>query len=61
MDKEILASKFKGCMVGALAGDCLGEPYEQDDWDELPNELQLDHYIQQLEQSKVKGLCFHWN
>ncbi|KAF0313312.1 Poly(ADP-ribose) glycohydrolase ARH3 [Amphibalanus amphitrite] len=54
MDKALLASKFKGCMVGSLVGDCLGEPFEHDDWDELPNEAQLDDYIQQLIQSKVK-------
>ena len=56
MDKSSLALKFRGCMVGALAGDCLGEPFEQDDWDELPNESQLDDYIQDLVNSKVKGL-----
>ena len=56
MDKTLLISKFKGCMVGSLVGDCLGEPFEQDDWDELPNEAQLDDYMQQLIQSKVKGM-----
>lgn len=24
----VLASKFKGCLVGALVGDCVGEKFE---------------------------------
>ncbi|XP_035204839.1 ADP-ribose glycohydrolase ARH3-like [Stegodyphus dumicola] len=26
----MLASKFRGCMIGALMGDCLGAPFEGD-------------------------------
>ncbi|XP_026470663.1 poly(ADP-ribose) glycohydrolase ARH3-like [Ctenocephalides felis] len=28
LDSKLLASKFKGCLLGALLGDCLGAPYE---------------------------------
>jgi len=54
VNKEFLESRFKGCLVGSLMGDCLGAPYEDDTWDELPNEVQLNDYIQQLVQAKVK-------
>jgi poly(ADP-ribose) glycohydrolase ARH3 len=27
-DSIPLASKFRGCLVGGLLGDCLGAPYE---------------------------------
>ncbi|XP_075223533.1 ADP-ribosylhydrolase ARH3-like isoform X2 [Lycorma delicatula] len=27
-DSALLANKFRGCLVGALLGDCLGAPYE---------------------------------
>jgi poly(ADP-ribose) glycohydrolase ARH3 len=30
IDSISLASKFRGCLVGALLGDCLGAPYEMD-------------------------------
>lgn len=34
--KSVLKSKFRGCLIGALAGDCLGIPFEfkDYDWDE---------------------------
>lgn len=28
IDSNLLASKFRGCLVGGLLGDCLGAPYE---------------------------------
>jgi len=28
VDYTSLASKFRGCLVGGLLGDCLGAPYE---------------------------------
>jgi poly(ADP-ribose) glycohydrolase ARH3 len=30
IDSILLASKFRGCLVGGLLGDCLGAPYEGD-------------------------------
>jgi poly(ADP-ribose) glycohydrolase ARH3 len=30
IDSISLASKFRGCLVGGLLGDCLGAPYEGD-------------------------------
>lgn len=30
IDSILLASKFRGCLVGGLLGDCLGAPYEDD-------------------------------
>lgn len=28
LDNSLLTSKVRGCLVGALLGDCLGSPYE---------------------------------
>jgi poly(ADP-ribose) glycohydrolase ARH3 len=28
IDSTSLATKFRGCLVGGLLGDCLGAPYE---------------------------------
>lgn len=28
LDNAMLANKVRGCLVGALLGDCLGSPYE---------------------------------
>lgn len=28
MNKNLLQSKFRGCLLGSLMGDCLGGPYE---------------------------------
>ncbi|KAF7995786.1 hypothetical protein HCN44_006893 [Aphidius gifuensis] len=30
MDLSLIKKKFRGCMLGALSGDCLGSPYEGD-------------------------------
>lgn len=30
LDKAIIHSKFRGCLLGSLIGDCLGSPYEGD-------------------------------
>jgi poly(ADP-ribose) glycohydrolase ARH3 len=30
IDSISLASKFRGCILGSLLGDCLGAPYEED-------------------------------
>ncbi|XP_037089173.1 ADP-ribose glycohydrolase ARH3-like [Pollicipes pollicipes] len=53
-DSAKLCSKFRGCLAGALMGDCLGEPFENDDYEELPSERQLNDFFQQLVQAKVK-------
>lgn len=31
MDLSLLRNKFRGCMLGALSGDCLGSAYEGED------------------------------
>lgn len=31
MDSVLLKSKFRGCLLGALLGDCLGAPFEGDE------------------------------
>lgn len=30
MDLSLIKKKFRGCILGALSGDCLGSPYEGD-------------------------------
>lgn len=30
IDNLLLKSKFRGCLLGALIGDCLGAPFEGD-------------------------------
>lgn len=58
---EMVSLKYKGCLAGALIGDCLGEPYESDYWEELPVERQLNVYIQQLVEEKVKSTLYSSN
>lgn len=29
MSKNLTANRIRGCLYGALAGDCLGFPYEE--------------------------------
>lgn len=49
-----LISKYRGCLLSALLGDCLGAPYEQDYWDDLPSPTQIDSYIIQLLKGDLK-------
>lgn len=44
-----LLSKFRGCLVGALLGDCLGSPFEFEDEDEDPSPIVLQKFFEKLE------------
>jgi poly(ADP-ribose) glycohydrolase ARH3 len=45
-----LASKFRGCLVGGLLGDCLGAPYEGF----RPKKKVLQKYFDELERPDFK-------
>lgn len=50
---SVLASKFRGCLVGSLLGDCLGAPFEGD----FPvSKSVLTSYITKLLDESAKGL-----
>lgn len=50
---SVLKSKFRGCMIGALVGDCLGIPFEFKDYEwkadsfkiVLPSKQKLGEFI----------------
>lgn len=49
-----LASRFRGCMLGSLIGDCLGQPFEGE---ERPiSKSVLNSYFEKLHDSNLKGL-----
>ncbi|KAK6635800.1 hypothetical protein RUM44_001054 [Polyplax serrata] len=54
LDKVLLASKFRGTLVGALLGDCLGAPYEDVGSISL---RQLQSYFDKMETANLKGPC----
>ena len=48
-----LASRFRGCMLGSLIGDCLGQPFEGE---ERPiSKSVLNSYFEKLQDSNSKG------
>lgn len=51
----LLASKFRGCLVGALLGDCLGAPYEACSEDDEISKPVLQKYFDKLEGPYFKG------
>lgn len=44
-----LLSKFRGCLVGALLGDCLGSPFEFEEEDDDPSPIVLRKFFEKLE------------
>lgn len=56
LEAAILKSKFRGCMLGSLMGDCLGAPFEGNDYS--PGEsLTIQRYFDQLESNEnLKGM-----
>lgn len=48
LEAAILKGKFRGCMVGTLMGDCLGAPFECDEYSE-GGKLTIQRYFDQLE------------
>ena len=52
-----LASRFRGCMLGSLVGDCLGQPFEGE---ERPiSKSVLNSYFEKLYDSNAKGEYHH--
>jgi poly(ADP-ribose) glycohydrolase ARH3 len=54
VDSISLASKFRGCLVGCLLGDCLGAPYEGDYG---ISKTVLQKYFDKLEGPYFKCMC----
>lgn len=54
MDKTDLQSKFKGCLMGALLGDCLGAPFEGDPLTGGAVKV-VQNYFDKLEEPNFKG------
>lgn len=59
----VLKSKFRGCIIGALVGDCLGTPFEfkDFDWDDddclkilTPSKQKLGEFMTNL---ISEGIC----
>ena len=51
-----LASRFRGCMLGSLVGDCLGQPFEGED--RPISKSVLNSYFEKLHDSSLKGIQF---
>lgn len=51
---RMLAKKFRGCLLGALAGDCFGAPYEGEDQSNI-SKTQLQSYFDKLEGPPYKS------
>lgn len=49
INSAMLASKFRGSMLGALAGDCCGAPYEGQDVCVGGERIILKKYFDKLE------------
>jgi len=47
-----LASRFRGCMLGSLVGDCLGQPFEGED--RPISKSVLNSYFEKLHDSSLK-------
>lgn len=54
IDNIILRSKFRGCLLGALLGDCLGAPFEGEAMSS-GGKLVLQKYFDKLEGPYFKG------
>jgi len=51
--EKLLPSKFRGCLVGTLIGDCLGSPFEGE-YEEVSSVV-LKKYVDKLEGPYFKG------
>lgn len=45
---KMLKNKFRGCLIGALVGDCFGAPYEGESISSI-SRIQLQSYFDKLE------------
>jgi len=50
--KSLLLSKFRGCIIGGLMGDCFGVPFEMESSCTF---AKVNTYFAQLFDPKVKG------
>lgn len=61
IEHNILQSKFRGALYGALIGDCLGAPFEGEKIDK-GSKLLLKKYLDKLEgpmfKSKILSLIY---
>lgn len=55
LTSAMLASKFRGSMLGALAGDCCGSLYEGENTCNVGERLILKKYFDKLEGPFFKG------
>lgn len=55
MDLSLLRSKFRGSMLGALVGDCLGSPYDSGEKLSNGTKLVLQKSLDKLEGPLYKG------
>lgn len=56
IDRTLLRKKFRGSLLGALSGDCLGSPYESEQ-SSSGSRLVLQNYFEKLEGPVFKGKC----
>lgn len=49
---EVVAGRFRGCLVGALMGDCLGAPFEGEPRN---SSSVLNSYFRRLNDPSLKG------
>ena len=55
MLQSTLSKKFRGCMIGALLGDCFGAPYEYESIKNPISVSQLQSYFDKLEGPPYKS------
>ena len=52
---EAMAGRFRGCLVGALMGDCLGAPFEAEP---RASPSVLNSYFKRLNDPDLKGKAY---
>jgi poly(ADP-ribose) glycohydrolase ARH3 len=50
-----LLDRFRGCMVGAVVGDCLGAPVECQFWDGIPAEKVVEYFTEYIKDSEAEA------
>lgn len=58
MDLSLLRSKFRGSMLGALIGDCLGCPYQDEELLTTGMKIILQRSFDKLEGPMFRGKLF---
>ena len=57
IDNILLKSKFRGCLLGGLLGDCLGAPFEGDPGSRVVTQ----NYFDKLEDKQTKSKLMYSN